>query len=364
VALALYVATVASIILGLRVDATYFVGFGEESEFLPYAEAVLGDVDVALPDGHDGQQFWILARDPLLLEGIVTAEPLDRPLYRAQRIGYPLLASPWRIGGERLLIWGLLVTNLVVVAVGTALAAGLGGTERRRYPSGLAFAASPLVWLAVLYDFSDALALAGLLGMLVGLRGRRTGWAVASVVVACLAKETSLLAVLAVAGIGRGLGRRERAGLVLAGILPLGVWRLYAMSRPSFGSDPEVREFSIVPFAGFIDAWRIGWSPQELWGDAAAAMLLVVLMALVAATWWRNRGSWELTGALPYALMLPFLSHHVVGISVNVVRAVGPALTLGALWYLGGRSSAEGRRGWGPILPTDGREAPPGRVDP
>ena len=97
---------------------TWFLHLGREFEPpIDLAREKLGD-DVVVPHeiGHDGKSFWVLARDPLLTQGADIRHFLDRPAYRAQRIAYPLIASPWGLGGEHLLLWGLIITNLGTVA--------------------------------------------------------------------------------------------------------------------------------------------------------------------------------------------------------------------------------------------------------
>ena len=319
----------------------YFIQLGQQSRALELARELLGD-DVPTPvaDGHDGESYWLLARDPTLSGGEDLARNFDRPLYRAQRIGYPALAAPWRLGGEQALLWGLVVTNLVAVAVGTYVTGSMVVRRGGSRLAGYVFAANPLVWLSLLFDFSDAVALAALVAAVWALRGRRPGWAAVFAVVAALAKESSLLGLGALAVLTPGLGRRERALAVIPAAAGVGLWRLYVMAQPGFGSDPQVQEFVLRPFSGFVDAWQLGWSPMGDWIYAAISMALVPIAALVVWAWWRHRDSIELCAALPYALFVPFLSAQVLDIPINSVRAIGPALTLGAAGVLIARAPA------------------------
>ena len=302
----------------------YFLQLGERSHNLELARDVLGD-DVAVPleDGHDGENSWVLARDPLLRDAEV-AERFDRPTYRAQRIGYPALAAPWRLGGEQALLWGLVVTNLVAVVAGTWAAGRLGGG---RPLAAYAFAFNPLVILALLFDFVDALALAGVVAALLAVARGRLGWAAAASVLAALAKEPSLLALGAAAALARGLSVRARLALVVPGAVAAGAWRLYVISRPGFGADPEVQELEAVPFQGFVDAWDRSWGPGDHWFDAAVAVALVGV-AIVAVVLAVRRRDLAATAALGPCLLLPFLSAQVVALPTNSLRAVGAAITL------------------------------------
>ena len=105
----------------------WFVHFGRsEAATTPYAREVLGD-DLLTPEeqGHDGAMFWMLARDPLLLDAEIMATHVDRPVYRSQRMLYPLVSAPWRLLGESGLFWGLVLTNVALIGVGTYWSARL-----------------------------------------------------------------------------------------------------------------------------------------------------------------------------------------------------------------------------------------------
>ena len=305
----------------------YFLQLGQRSHNLALARDVLGaDVEVPLEDGHDGENSWVLARDPLLRDAGV-ADRFDRPTYRAQRIGYPALSAPWRVAGEHALVWGLVVTNLLAIVAGTWAAGRLGVHPAAAY----AFAFNPMVVLALLFDFVDAVALAGVVAAVLAIRRGRLDLAAAAGVVAALAKESSLLALGAGALLARGLSLRQRAALVVPGALAAGAWRLYVISRPGFGTDPEVQELEAVPFGGFVDAWDRSWGPGDRWFDAAVAAALVALAVVAVVLYLRRNRPLELAAALGPCLLLPFLSAQVLALPTNSLRAVGPAITLVAV---------------------------------
>ena len=316
--------TVAVVVLGVTQGGSdYFLQLGKQSHNLELAREVLGeDVEVPLEDGHDGENSWVIARDPLLRDQDA-AERFDRPTYRAQRIAYPALAAPWRLLGEYALLWGLVATNLLAIVAGTWAAGRLGGHPVSAY----AMAFNPLVILALLFDFADAVALAGVvLALLAASRGR-PGLTAGASVLAALAKEPSLLALGAAAALTRGLSTRLRVALVLPGAVAAGAWHLYLTTRPGFGADPEVQELERIPFQGFVDAWDRSWHPGDHWFDAAVAVALVgvAAAALVLAVRRRDLAS---TAAVGPCLLLPFLSAQVLALPTNSLRAVGGAITL------------------------------------
>ena len=95
-------AALALLLLAAEGDPAWFLHLGRHAKATTLARRVLGpDVPVPQLDGHDGQQFWVLARDPLLLNPHTARRYLDLPSYRADRIGYPLTVAAWRIIGER-----------------------------------------------------------------------------------------------------------------------------------------------------------------------------------------------------------------------------------------------------------------------
>ena len=312
----------------------WFVKFGEQGEYTPLAREVLGDdLVVPLEDGHDGQGYWVQARDPLLLDGDRLAEVYDRPAYRAQRMLYPTLAAPFRLLGEEAMVWGLVVVNLAAVVAGTIWATRLAQEIGAPEKAGLAFALNPLVAISLVMDFADALALAALVGVALAVHRRRWGWAVAAGVGAVLAKDISgaALAALVLLWPMAGVARRRWSLLVVPGLAALG-WAIYARWR--LGWPPsQMEELGPVPLWGYVDAYRRGWSEHGNWGDGLFALVLLVSAAYVIARWWRRR-TVEMTIALPFALLVPFLTATVVDLAINSFRVVAPALTFVILdWY-------------------------------
>jgi hypothetical protein len=317
-------------LVAVRGDPAFLVHFGsEEPATGVYVDALGPDVLFAGPKGHDGQAFWTQARDPLLLQQPSPVERLDRPRYRAQRVAYPAMASFGRIFGEGGLLWSLALINVAAAAIGTWLCARLAVRLGAPSTCGLVFGLSPLVLFATALDLNDAVALAGLVGF--ALAARQGRWVVATLlaVLAVLSRETSLLAVLAVAVLGGpppALARRRTAAVAVAATTG---WFLYvrAMLGPD---DTKLPEIVLVPFRGFVDATDQFWRPRGTWEDAAVAAMVVATAVWVVARWLRRR-TFEMTLALPSALIVPFLGAPVVAVSFAIMKAIGPALTFAAL---------------------------------
>jgi hypothetical protein len=323
----------AAFLLAKDRNPEWFIHFGSETKAVHLAYRTLGrDVLVPQRDGHDGREFWVIARDPFIRHPDVARRSMDRPAYRYQRIAYPALAAPWRwIGGEHALPWGLLATNLAAVFVGgyfcALLALRLGASAR----ASLAFALSPGVITSVNLDVSDAVALAAVLAAVYLVLQRRLVWAVVAGVVAVLAKEPSLLALVGLAAFGGGSGalslsRRAKVWLVGAPALAGLMWAGYVHLRIDQGRGSQ--EFT-WPFAGYVDAYRRGWRHAGNWGDAAVALALIPLAAVVVWRWWQRRDV-LMAAALPFVLLVPFFTAQVLDLADNTVRALAPAITL--LW--------------------------------
>ena len=303
----------------------WFLHLGREFEpALDFARDKLGN-DVAVPHvvGHDGKSFWVLAHDPLLTEGERVARLLDRPAYRAQRIAYPLVTWPWSLAGEQILLWGMIISNLGAVVVGAWVACRLARDLRAPPRACLAFTLCPAVVVSVLFDLPDALSLTALLLTLYLLLRSKYSWAIGTASVATLARESSLLVLVAVALLWRKAPRKSRLLLVVIPGLLGAAWGLYSRWRLGWPSDGSV-EFA-VPFSSYLELAR-GAADSGLWTSTVVALSLLLLAAWLAARWWRRR-TLMLIAALPTALLVPVLSLIVIDVPLNSLRTVGPGLT-------------------------------------
>lgn len=326
------IATLAYLVAGVAVAASnggpvWFVQFGIQDEQVnDWAQEVLAPAEVVKPmlQPHDGVRFWILARDPFLTEPETEAH-LDHPTYRARRIVYPLIASPFHVFGEQALLWALFGVNLGVVFVGTYLTAQLavavGGSPR----AGLAFAFNPSVLVGVLLDLSDPLMIAALVGMLLAIRRDRFGLALVGATVAVLTREIAFVGVLGVAIGLVGKPVRQRLMLIAAPLAAMAIWSGYLALRLDSTSSPE--NFTAVPLGGWVDAYRNGWAAFGKWDEFAAALLIAAAGVAVGVRWARTR-SMELWCSIGFCLLLPFVTTVVMLNPTNSARIIGPAITL------------------------------------
>ena len=288
----------------------------------PSAAAILEDFpDDPLPPGlgHDGQQFYAIARDPLHPEQV--AEHLDRPRYRLQRIAYPLTA--WALhptGGGEGLVLAVFATGVLAVLAGCLatghLSRALGGGP---LPT-LAFVLAPGAWFALRFSMADSYALAAALAALAfSLRGRHR-WAVAAAVLAVLAKESLILLPF-----GLLLYHRDRARLLLVAV-PGAVAAAWWVALRLLVTDHSagVIEFT-YPFGGLVSAVRV-WAGGSA-PIAMAAMVGTVLFAVLVLV--RVRFRHPLGPAIAVQLaFLTVLGHNVLALDANGTRMTMPLLVL------------------------------------
>ena len=220
----------------------------------PSAEVFARDFpETELPDGtgHDGQQFYAIARQPMHLEEV--APDLDRPRYRLQRPLLPWLA--WAVhpgGGGVGLVYAFLLVGLGALVVGGmslgAISVTLGG---RAWPA-LAFPLLPGGYVCLRISVADTLSVAlALLAIALALRSRWRS-AILAGVLAVLAKEVAVLLFL-----GFALWRRDRRSAALVAI-PLAAgaawWAALHVLLPDGGG--RVDEI-VAPFLGLARSVQI-----------------------------------------------------------------------------------------------------------
>jgi hypothetical protein len=307
---------------------SYFVHFGTENPATATAREIYGD-DLVVRDGigHDGQTFWALARDPFLLDPRSLEPLLDgRPVYRSQRIMFPMLAAPARLVGEAALLWGLVLANVLAVVAGSYATARLAQSWGGPPATALAFALNPGLLISTFLGVADGVATAAGMVTLLAVRRRAIGWALVAGTVAVLAKEPMLLLLAGAAAFSPGLARRHRAGLVLGPAAVAGLWALYVRTRFTV-SETRVREFDL-PFAGYIDVWRDARGPGGLGTGPLVAVLILLAAALIVTRWWARKDDLVAGAALPFAALAIVLGELVLDLPANLLRAMAPMVTL------------------------------------
>src|SRR5439155_7763477 len=106
-------------------------------------------------------------------------------------------------------------------------------------------------------------------------------------------------------------------------------WAGYSRSRlgwPSSGG----HELTAVRLHGYGQVLRDYWPDRSDASDVDAVIAITVAAVWVVVRWWKRR-TLPLTTALPFAILVPFLAGPVLYLSLNSLRAFGPAITFVAL---------------------------------
>ncbi|NNF10955.1 MAG: hypothetical protein HKN74_11770 [Acidimicrobiia bacterium] len=307
---------------------------GEDFPIRDFVVAELPGVELASGVGHDGQQYFGIARDPFGTGQV--PDLLDNPSYRYLHILYPLLS-----GGFGLFSADVTVAAMAVLAVagfGLAGAAALrvteqlGGTHRI---AGLALVNIGLVF-AVRFLLPDALALGlAMVGLTLAVEGRDRAGGIA-LALAVLTKTTYFVIPLALAVWVWPTDRARARWLTIVPAVPAALWALYVFAR--FG--PSTAGNLAAPFTGIAGA--IG-----LWSDvstgevvlAVGALGLLAVSAVLAVAVGDRLLSWLLAAWVGVGVIS---SEFVWEFGNNTLRVLAPLWALAAVAasvYLSSRRS-------------------------
>jgi len=306
-------------------DIAGMLALGQDNpELVAHVESVLArEVSTVEFLGHDGKYFFLQALDPFYLSPSEHAVYLDRPLYRAQRMLYPTIASVGGLLPAELVLWTMALTKVAALAVGTVAAARLSRQLGGSRWWGLAFLLNP----GVIFEFD--LAGAGVVGFAAALWGTalleegRYRSAVAWFTAAVLAREALLLYVAGVC-----LYRLWQTHRIpwLLGAVPASsavAWAAYLRFRlDSPDGVTEVQEFG-PPFKGMLDSLE-NWVDDPVYLAAIGGLVVVMPLLLVHA--WR-RPSALAFGAIGFVLMAVLMTQQVWWRFSDISRAIAPVVT-------------------------------------
>jgi hypothetical protein len=258
-------------------NPTGLAAFGEKARpTLEYAAERLGEVVARAGQGHDGKFFFVQGNDPWLADPEGNAAVLDRPVYRSQRMLYPLLAGGFGALPPQAVIWAMPLLNMAAILVGTVATGRLAQSYGRSPLWGLLFVVNIGILSELFIGGAGAVAMALSMVGLLAVRLDRIGLAAGSFAGAVLAREVVVILVAGVA-VWLLLGGRRRAAAAVAGVplLATVAWGAYVRLRlADIASGTDVQEIG-WPFVGMVQA-ASGWS-----GLGAMAALAVVGMGLI-----------------------------------------------------------------------------------
>jgi hypothetical protein len=324
---AIIIASLLAILVMSRTgwDVTVFTAFGEESdEINQYAEAKLGDFYLRPFGGHDGKFFFVQSNDPWVWHPEINASVLDRPLYRSQRMLYPVLAGGAGFLTAEIIVWTLLVVNIAGMGLGSwataATATTLGGSPWW----GLSFVLNIGFISEMNINGAGIVAAAAAFAAVVAFSLGRRSWGLTLLGLGVLAREAMLLVAAGIALWMWMHNRRKDALLSLAiPAIAVAVWGLYLRLQLGWESGvSQVQEIGL-PFAGFIESIP-NWLDDPL--DLLVATAVLVLLVGFA---WRAIVSRELVGFafLGFVILGVVFTEQVWRSYFDITRAVAPTIT-------------------------------------
>jgi hypothetical protein len=300
---------------------TGLLSVGERSTARPLIEAELSNLVLVDDEGHDGQLFYLIARDPL---GDIVPDHISYPGYRYRRILYPLLAGGLGILKGQALLWSMVGWSAASIGAATMAARAIGLRLGLSSWVTAGVLANPGVWLSAQILTSDAMALALLLLALWTFLAKGSTPAVLLLVLGTLAKETSILIAVGMAGYLITL-RQLRKGVVVGTTpaLALAAWLWVVESR--IGGISETGGNLGWPLMGLVQSSSM-WShtpgrDQFLIAVSLAALLLSAILPILRPSLWK----WLIWPWLGLALGL---SHFVWDFGNNAARAMAPLIAL------------------------------------
>jgi hypothetical protein len=321
----LALALAGRVLAGVDGDVTVFAAFGEDAAATrEYAEERLGDVFLRVKQGHDGKFFFVQANDPWLLQPEENALVLDRPLYRSQRMLYPVLAGGFGAFPPEVIVWAMLIVNILAMGVGTWAVALVAQEMGLSAWWGLAFGLN-LGFISEMNIGGAGIVAAAAAFLAVAMFSRgRDGWGVALLAGAALSREAMLIAAV---GAAFWLWRRSRRRAAMAAIgVPVAltaIWALYLRLRiEGEASVAQVEEIGL-PFQGFIEAFA-GWKrdPIDLVIGVVMMLLLVLFVRRVIIS--DNLVGWSFFG---FAALAVVFTEQVWRSYFDITRAIAPVIT-------------------------------------
>jgi hypothetical protein len=316
---------VGRILVDNDLNPTTTIKFGEVfTEQNDYAEALLGDVVLAPMAGHDGKFFFSQAMDPFYTQPEIHAVYLDRPTYRAQRMAYPTLASMGGILPAEATAWGLIVVNVLAMAIGTIFTSLVAIEMGLSRWFGLAFLFNPGMIVDLSIDGAGVVAMAAMMAGVYYVIRHALWAAAAALAVASLARETMVIAVVGLAAFVWYKERRLAWSLTVP-FVAVGSWWAYVHWRLGEGLSQDTQALDL-PFKGFVEAFGVWTSTPDSTIDLLVGCILLAVSIMVLLRSFRTPTAlgWSVAG---FALLGLMMSEPVWESWFDSSRALAPVLT-------------------------------------
>jgi hypothetical protein len=295
------------------------LGVGVDGGARPAVQQEIPDLHLVKDAGHDGQQYYVIARHPF--DPQAAAPYLDRPEYRYRRILFPLLAGALAPDGGRRLIVAFAVVSLAGVALGAWALSELDGAPRW-LP--LSLAVTPAVITSLQLSLADSLATCIALAAVLAVQRRRLMLALIAVTLAALTRETFLIVPIGLA-FAPSIPPRWRLLLTTVPTGFVGAWSWWCarqVGAPLLGRGGD--QLALPPS---------GWVSPHV-GAGAIAIGSAAALLLGTAAWRSRKRAPHVAVVLGLQLLLLLCLADVVAFSWrNSLCTATPLLPL-AIWQL------------------------------
>lgn len=294
---------------------TAIIGAGVVGPSTPLLAREVPDLAVTQNAGHDGQQFYAVARHPF--DPSASAPYLANPVYRYRRIVFPLIGGALAPGGGTRLIAALMLVGLAGVALGALAVSLLPGAP---WWLPLVVGATPGVVAATGLTLADSLALGFTLAAFAASTRHRNALVLAALVLGVLTRETVFLAAIALACTPQ-LSRQWRAAYLAVPAVLLGAWMLWVSHVLHIPINDGASDQFSFPL--------VGWLRSE--SDSIGIVIALLLALVLAVGMMRARGDLSVFVYLGLLLVLfVTLSPNVTVSWINTTRAVIAGVPLAA----------------------------------
>jgi hypothetical protein len=258
---------------------------GSENALLHQLESEVGPIQPADPIGHDGQLYYLIARDPMARRqtpAVIASLDNNGPRYRYRRILFPVLAGGFGEFGGRTTLYAMIGWLAVAMGLASVAIADLGFLMDVRGEWVLIAILNAGALASLLFLTPDMLALAlGLAGVALTLRSRIVAAALVFAL-AALTKEVYLLVPWALAIYLWRRNRYASRALAVVPPLPLALWSSW-VARVVPDVTTTVANLG-TPFNGFAQAvqyWvSVESNPVEI---SLGAVISLTLVASIVA---------------------------------------------------------------------------------
>ena len=268
--------------------------------------------------------FFVQSNDPWMLDPAENISVVDRPLYRAQRMFYPMLAGGAGLFNPDTITWMMLIINLLAMGLGSwavaTIAMEMGGSPWW----GLAFVLNVGFLSEMNIGAAGVLAGATAFGSIVLFLRGNTMWGVVLVTMAVLSREAMLLAAVGMSWFFWKQDERRTALLVTS--IPLALvafWALYLRISIGGGSRADQIQEIGIPFVGFGQALE-SWLDNPLNLALGLAMMLLFILFVRRVLSSDVLVGWAFAG---FVLLAVLFTEQVWRSYFDITRAIAPVIT-------------------------------------